>query len=694
MNLETNLLLFIPAAAAILTTGTSTSAQELSADSLTTVKNLQEIVVTAPETEYYGNKTSFFPTKEMKATMTGGIQLLAGLQLTGLSVNPASGNIALLGGKTLSLRINGRPATNTDIASIASKDIIRIDYITNPGRKYGNADAVIDITVRRKQSGYGIMLNLLQSLNRGWGNYVCAVNYNIGRSEWAVDYNSNPMWDMDCHRDNKEWLKLADGSKVSRIETGIKSPNRMATHHTSLRYSYADGDRMMLNMQLRLSLRDDKYVSAGHITTVTGPASSTCRERETSPIKSNQGDLDLYAHYRINRNNKIFINIVPTVINGKNRRTYESPEISLTSDISTSGTHLLAECAWESNAGRGQLSAGFRSLNGWIKATQSGYAFIIRETESVNSIFAEWSQTINDVQYTTGAEVTLHSLRHPVKYKKALVNPRFSLSVSPFSWGTLSLSLNTFTVTPSINCLNPARQQIDTYQWAEGNLSLRPFQRHESRIEFHTRFNEIAASISLRDRYCHNPAMEAKSHIDGCIVKSYFNDGYNNDFEIKGAVRMPLFTNHLSMSLEGGWHSAVSSGINYLHRYSQPFVNAQLMFMTGKWWIMLKYNNAYNRLWGETIESTDNNLFNIGVGYTCRNATFSAGIVNPIGNIAIRTTCLSSTAGYERQYNALGSHQLLWVGVTLNMHKGKKHLSRKKRLENINSYETINNQVK
>ena len=48
------------------------------------------------------------------------------------------------------------------------------------------------------------MLNLLQSVNRGWGNYVATLKYNVGKSEWKVDYKFNPMWNMDCYRNNRE----------------------------------------------------------------------------------------------------------------------------------------------------------------------------------------------------------------------------------------------------------------------------------------------------------------------------------------------------------------------------------------------------------------------------------------------------------------------------------------------------------
>lgn len=188
--------------------------------------------------------------------------------------------------------------------------------------------------------------------------------------------------------------------------------------------------------------------------------------------------------------------------------------------------------------------------------------------------------------------------------------------------------------------------------------------------------------------------MDAKSYSESGILESYHNSGYNNDLEVRGFVKMPLFIRQLTLSITGGWHKTVSKGVGYKHSYSQPFVNAQLMFMTGGWWIMARYNNSYNQLWGEMISSVNQNLLNFGVGYTYRKATFSIGIVNPFGNVSIRTKLLGDLYSYDRTYRASGSHRLVWLGITLNLHNGKNRSATKKRLDNTTIYESIKNSEK
>lgn len=669
-------------------------AQDQGQDTTSMTKELNEIVISAPTNVVLGNKSIFFPPKELKNATNSCVQLLSGLQIPELIVNPASGSVSLSGDNKLSIRINGREVSEVELASISSKDITKIEYISNPGVRYGDVDAVLNISVKRRDEGYGVMLNLLQSPNRGWGNYTAALKYNIGKSEWTLDYTSNPMWNMDCYRDNSEYINFPDGTYISRVEDGKEVPSRMVTHHASLQYSYAESNRLLLNIQARLLRKNDKNISEGDITTKIGDYTSTEFEHESSRIKSWQGDLDIYLYYKINNRNKLYFNVVPTIIDGISNRSYQTSESIIASDIDNSGFHLLAEGIWEGRICNGSLSAGLRSKNSWDKAIYPLTGNTVREETLNNYLFAEWTQSLDVLQYSVGMGGTLYTISSPISYTSTFINPRLSVRYRPFERSGFSLSFNTITITPSINQLNPILQQVDMYQWAEGNIELRPYQRYEQQFGFDGTFNDIFVKGNITNRYCHNPIMGVKGYNDEAIINSFKNAGYNNDFEISAMLRLPLFIKQLTLSVDGGWHYTISKGYNYRHTYSQPFINAQLMYLNGPWWVMCKFNTTYNNLWGEMISSTNQNLLNIGFGYTYRKATFMAGIVNPFGNVELRTENLNALAGYDRIYQASGSNQLIWVGVTLNLHQGKKRAKMQKKLDNTTIYESINNTMK
>lgn len=671
--------------------GFSASAQVLEGDSLSVSTTLQEVVVKAPNSLQLGNRSLYYPPKELKDAMNSSSQLLAGLQIPELIVNPSNGNVSIAGGGKLSIRINGRPVSETDLMSISSKDIAKVEYISNPGTRYGDASGVLDITVKRRNDGYGVILNLLQSPNRGWGDYTAALKYNTGRSEWSADYHSNPMWHMDCYRNNTETINIPGTETILRREEGVKTPNRMVTHRASLQYSYAYKASLLFNVQARITRQNDRYASTGNIFNDVNGNVSEGIENEISPFISWQGDLDFYFHWKINPRNKVYINLVPTVLSSQSDRIYEAKDLSISSRIDNRGWRMLVEGVWEGRIGNGMLTAGVRGYVSRNRAEYISDGSIIHDNSGEGHCFIEWNHRLDKIRYTVGIDGTLFGITEPVEKNFTHVTPRLSVSYNPFSWGSMNISFDAATINPAAAQLNPVEQRIDRFQYSIGSLSLKPYMTYKSKLDFDFNFRGATARVTIADNYSHNPIMGGKTIFNDRIMQTYYNFGFHNDFIIKGQIRMPLFIKHLTLSVEGGWHRMTSVGINYHHSYSQPFVNAQLMYMMGPWWFMVKYNNTYNMLWGEMISSVNNNLLNFGVGYRYKSAVFMAGVVNPVGNVSLKSSDLSALAGYNRTYHAASTKCLVWVGVSLNITGGKHRPATQKKLDNSMKYESIKN---
>lgn len=652
---------------------------------------LDEVVVEMPSVMTIGGKEVYMPPARLKRDTGTAVQLLAGLQIPELVVNPATGSVSIFGKENLSIRINGRRVSQSELQSLSPRDIVKVEYIRNPGVRYGDADAVLDVTVKRRDTGYGVIANILQSANRGWGDYTVSLKYNVGRSEWSADYHSNPMWHMMCFRDNRERIVLADGTRIDRLEEGMPVSNRMVTHRAAVQYSYVPRAYMLLNVQGRLYRKNDLYRSAGRVTASVGDDVSVGEECESSPMTSWQADIDLYFHMRFNSRNKIYVNIIPSCVISDSRRLYNATDLSVGTRITGRRWLLFGEGIWEGRLGHGTMSAGVRAnVDRSHTVTYANMQNLGNDShEGRYDTFAQWRQSFDKWEYEVGLTMALSRLETSFTRNRVNINPRLYLRYRPHDFIGMSLGLTTTTLSCGIADLNPSMQRIDRYQSYQGNQGLQPYQRHECRVEIDGRLRDMTAILSVENVYCHNPVMDYKEYMDGMIVGRPVNYGYNNDMAIKARMRVPLIDGRLVLSADGGWHCGVSSGRGYRHRYSQPFVNAQAMFMAGKWWVMLKYNTAYNRLWGETVASVTENLANIGIGYRWRSATFMAGLVNPVGNVDVKSSDMSALAGYEREYHAQSSSRLVWVGVTLNFYHGVRRAATRKRLDNKNEYESI-----
>ena len=680
----------IALAAATLCT-TSAYAQKESADSIPLSKTLNEVEILAPETMKIGNRTIYTPSQQLRRISNSAIQLLSGIQVPELIVNPTTGSVEIMGGGNLSIRINGRPASQSDLSAITPQDISKVEYITNPGVRYGDATGVLDITVKRPMAtGGSVFGNIMQSVNRGWGDYTAGAKYNVGRSEWSVDYKSNPMWHMNCFRNNNEYFNLADGTHILRKEDGMALPNRMVTHRASAQYSYAVGNKTLLNIQARMFRTNDFYQTNGMITTSSGGHTITGTEYEAQPLKSWQGDLDIYFHHRIKEGHNIYINVVPTIISSNSERIYESQFLDINNRIKSHGSRLLAEAIWEGKIGRGTMSAGVRSNGSWTTADQTPSMEQTKEYDSQHYMFVQWNHRWRQFYYEIGAGATAYRGTRPLRKHYLAFNPRLLVKYTPTGWADLTLYGESRTMTPGINELNPILQQVDLFQWRRGNPGLDPYAQYVGRFEFEARSNPISGKITVENTYSHNPGMYTKIYENGEIMQTPVNNGHNNDFLVKGQLRFPLFS-LLNFSVEGGWHTTESKGLGYCHTYSQPFVNAQMMVMKGHCFGMVKYNTTFNRLWGESIQSTNQNLMIIVLGYSYRSVTFIGAFVNPFGQVSLKSRDLSALAGYDRLYMASSSKQLATLGITFNFRSGKNRAASQKKLENNRQYESISN---
>lgn len=662
---------------------------------------LKEMVVSAPRETRSGSKTIYMPPKALRDNAGNAVRLLAGMQVPQLIVNPATGTIEISGGGKLLVRINGRPASATDLSSIAAADITKVEYDASPGIRYADdIAAILDISVRRRDTGYALSLNLLQSPNRGWGDYTAALRYNIGRSEWSVDYHSNPMWHMDCYRDNTEHIITADGTAIVRTEQGDNAPNRMVTHRAAVQYSYAVGRDMLFNVQGRIFRRNDRYITHGNITTTSSaePVIITDYETELNPITSWQADLDIYCQKRFSKSTNIYLNIVPSLIDSRSSRIYQAAATNLSSTIDGRDYRLLAEGVLEQKIAKGLLTVGYRADGAWIGSdytTADDASSLIHSQQNSLShhIFGQWSQKTDIFSFEAGMGLTYYHLAAPICQNHVFPNPMLAASIR-HKGNTATISARLNTMMPGISDLNATMQQIDSYQWFEGDVNLKPYRQLSVKADYERKLWRITMNAAIEDIYHHDPIMTAKIYRDAMIVQKPCNSGFNNELILRLRLRVPIIQRKLSLTVNGGWHSFVSKGLNYRHQYSQPFVNAQMTLTIGHWWAMISYNNSYNKLWGEMLTSANQNLTNIGAGYTYKAATFMAGLVNPFGNVALKSRDMSQIAGVDRTYQAADSQRLIWLGVTINIKQGANRAASRKKLDNDQQYETLNNAKK
>ena len=129
-----------------------------------------------------------YPTTQQIATSPNGYSLLAKLTLPHIRVDETANSLtALTNLGTVQVRINDIIASREDLLTLDMQGIEHIEFIDNPGVRYGKDIAyVINIKMKKPVSGYVIGTQLTNTLTAVNGSESLYGKVNHGRSEFAL----------------------------------------------------------------------------------------------------------------------------------------------------------------------------------------------------------------------------------------------------------------------------------------------------------------------------------------------------------------------------------------------------------------------------------------------------------------------------------------------------------------------------
>lgn len=226
---------------------TGAAARSDSVDS-TQVQQLQEIVIEAPKVIRKADMDIYHPSKN-------GLQLLGNLMIPALNVSDALGTVQAAG-QSVQIRINGRESTIEQLRSLLPQTVRRVEWIDNPGLRYGGANYVLNFIVANPSAGGSLMTMARPALNQAWGFYMADLKLNTGCSQWEVGGNFKLTNKLKTHRDYTETFTYPDGSSLTRNETsrGGSLDNTHARAWASYSYIKPDTTVVMAEFSLQQSI--------------------------------------------------------------------------------------------------------------------------------------------------------------------------------------------------------------------------------------------------------------------------------------------------------------------------------------------------------------------------------------------------------------------------------------------------------
>lgn len=258
-----------------------------------------------------------FPSKTQRNSSTNGYSLLAKLSLPRIRINETMHTITALNNNgDVQIRINGVIATKTELINMNPKLVKNIEFIDNPGVRYGeNVGYVLNIRTAKSKQGGAIGIDLNNALTTKSSDNTAFVKLNRGNSELSFSYSFNYQ-DFKGSRTKEEAnYQLSNNTSYYIERNDLSSRNRTVRNGLQLKYNLADSAlsyvfQASLSNDFNHSLNNDKIYQ---MFTPEGNFLSESRnsERSFSPV------LDLYYYRKLGKSNNITANIVGTTIGTK-----------------------------------------------------------------------------------------------------------------------------------------------------------------------------------------------------------------------------------------------------------------------------------------------------------------------------------------------------------------------------------------
>lgn len=640
---------------------------------------LQEIVIQAPKVIRKADMDVYHPSQSAVENSKNGMQLLQNLMIPTLSVNDALGTVSS-GGQSVQMRINGREATIEQVQQLLPETIKRVEWIDNPGLRYNGANSVLNFIVANPTAGGSLMTYAQPALNAAWGKYRAAVKINNGHSQWGASANFKLTNHMSTYREYAESFTMPNGTKIERSEKPDGGYLSDTYGGLQIDYNYIKPDTTVF----WVAFHEDKQWPAaslyrGLLSQSTEPNNVLIRDFDTSDGFT--PSFTAYLEQHLPNKQLIAVDFNGSFYNGRTKRIYTEVEDAgngaILSEVNTSikdrNQAYGIEADYMKNWSQSRFTAGVNYKANRNRSTYENLGGeIFHQRQDRLYFFAEYFQRINKVTLTAGigAQYTSFKFKETGQGTDSWnIRPQFTFTYHPNQTHQLRLNFTSWQSPPSLAETNIVAQQVDAFQWTQGNPDIHTSQSYMLTIRYSYDIKRLSGSFGIR----------AFSSPDAIAPYSYWSDdklitSYENS---KGLQNLSFW---LAPSLEvvPGWlwlegmiqyRAERMRGTDYKLYNHDWSGRGGLIFQHWGWQAMVMYQRAQRDLWGQKI-SWGEDVSLIEVGYNWGKWQFGAGVICPFTKYDTGACSYDPYHTYEKHIR-MNDYPKYYLSISYNLQWGR-----------------------
>lgn len=658
--------------------------------------SLGEVTVSASNVLQRVDRQIILPTESQQKRSFGAYDLLDNLGIARLQVDKIGNSMSISGGGAVQTRVNGIKVTDKELAAIRAKDILRVEFIEDPGKQYGDEElgAVVNLILKRRDTGGIVNFQFSDSPHTLWGENFLAAKFNYKNSEWGIDYfNKNGKY--HSRLESQETFFLGDRT-IDRIKEGIQDESTTLSliNNLNLTYNLTKPDKYVFNAIFRNSINNVPYQNELNKMWAVGSTESifSYTHNHTS---SYSPALDLYFQRTLPHQQSIQLNVTGTLIHTKNNREYKEyqeeskPLADILTLVDGDKRSIIGEAIYDKSFNDIKLSGGVRHYQMRTENEYKGSNPITSKMDQAQtSAFFEVQGKVKDFSYAGSAGMTRAWFKEGDEdHTYYTFTPTVRLSYNLKKAGFLRYRFNISPAIPSLGSLTDVEQAIDTLQIVRGNPLLKTYQQFTNSLSYNYSKKKFNANLSIRHQYYNNPIMESVFVENGKLIlmdenqKSY--QSLNGELMI-GTNGANLFglKDFLTLYATIGCTRTWSEGLQYSHMYNDFYYNLMVQLQYNSFSLVGQFRKVQNYLYGETIRKSENQTVLMAT-YTKQNFQAGLGVMFPFtNNYKVGKERISSVAPFRSETFVRETGQMFVLRVGYTFEFGRKHKAGNKALDN------------
>ena len=608
-------------------------------------------------------------------------------------------------GGSVQTRINGIVATSTEVAALLPKEIVRIEFIENPGERYGdsNLGAVVDIIVRRRETGGLVNIQATNAPHILFSEDNVVAKFNHKKSQWGLFYNLSARNFKKTYTDIDETYVL-ENKTIHRVQEGLHDQNKHFTHNIDLSYNLTEQDKYVFNVVFRNSIYDAPSLNQSNKLYDAADADNYI----FSGLKNKQSgytpSLDLYYQRTLPKNQMLTMSVTGTLMHTDNNRLYHeyTPQAEdlamLETDVTGNKRSIIGEAIYDKRFKSLVFSSGLRHYRMYARNEYAGSSPVVSEmNQAKTAAFAEVQGNIKKVSYGVSAGLTRSYFKEGgEEHTYYTFTPTVRLNFSPHKNGNINYRFNVEPKIPSLSALTNVEQAIDTIQIVRGNPALETYSVFNNTLNYSYMKQKFVFMLNVTHGYHKNIIMESVFAEGDKLVSMSENQRsaqflrFGPSFTFRG-LNIGSLKNFLTLSIDGGFTRYWSNGNTYTHTYNDFYYNLVAVFNYKQFSLLGQFSKRANELMGETIYKGENQTAILAT-YTHKRLQLGVGMMFPFtNNYKTGKERVSKVAPYTSWSHAKEIGQMAVIKLSYNFEFGKRYKSSDRRINNSDNESGILN---